>query len=861
MGIPIQLYRFRIGRHRCSIVKLSSPKYSNSTSRKISFSAAFIWIFLLSQSSTPFSNHNEALLQQFEPGYIHPPYHPRVQDQAHHTDLWYSQPLACLNWSYTTESNQLTHSLTGNKRRLGYKLSIWNCRRKLINQCNKDTNKLTDIKSFIEKNRPHVLGVIESDLFSPISTANRSTKFTSKEIKEKLKIDGYTIELADTWEVHGQSRVIAYISEDILYKRKPADQLRQDLPNVTLEIGLGKERKTIVNIFYREWTGGISGLSNQGSQEERLLRQIEFWKSLYTQNKDVIIMGDANLDATKWNSSDYNPSLKSLADLVQDHLLEESSHQIVQGFTRSEMSNGVVHSSCIDHIYTNAPMKCDTPRVEAIGDSDHLGISITKYSKEVQYKPQAVLKRNYKNFDIERFLLDIQSSSINADVLACEDIETAAAAFQDQFGKILDLHAPIKIFQTRKHYVPFLSDETKQLIEERNALKKVATNTQDEVLFKEFRIKRNVVKKRLENDEENYHKNKFHDPNIDVRKAWKFVYNALGVINNKSPSKLKFNDKIISNPEELAESFSKIFIDKVRKLRAKSKDNPKIDPTERLESWLAQRAEPISEFQLKTIGIQKLRQIMKKVKNSRSHGRDFIDGSSLKLAFPLIEESILHLVNLSIKSGTFAEKWKIQLILPLHKKKDKLDGNNYRPVSHIIEIGKIVEYAIHEQVYGHFSSKNLFHGNHHGFIANCSTATALCQLYDIWLSASENTELSAALLLDLSAAFDIVDHEIFIKKLKSYGFGDNALKWFSSYLDDRLQTVQVETKFSHPKAIGNYCVPQIFMIFSNDFPSVEQSQEKCSLVPQSKNTVSHGSKDISSQNVPNLQQITSKSNL
>ena len=455
-----------------------------------------------------------------------------------------------------------------------------------------------------------------------------------------------------------------------------------------------------------------------------------------------------------------------------------------------------------------------------------MGVTVFKYSKEIIHKPQAVLKRNYKNFDVENFLLDIRSSSINEDVLACDDIDSAATVFQEKFLDILNHYAPIKIFQTRKHYVPFLSEETKKLIEERDALKKAATEKQDKVLFKEFRIKRNEIKKRLPIDEEYYHKNKFNDPNIDTRKAWKCVYNALGVIKNNSPAKLNFNNEIITNPKELAEAFNRIFKNKVTKLRDKVKNNPKINPCERLESWIAQRSETIRDFQLRPIDIQKLRKIMKKMKNSRSHGRDFIDGSSLKSAFPLIEESILHLVNLSIKSGNFAKKWKIQLILPLHKKNDKLDGNNYRPVSHIIELGKIAEYAVHEQVYDHFSSNNLFHSSHHGFLGNCSTATALCHLHDIWLSASENTELSAALLLDLSAAFDIVDHEIFIKKLSLYGFSANSLKWFSSYLSGRTQTVQVETKFSDPEALGNFGVPQgsilgplIFIIFSNDFPA------------------------------------------
>ena len=139
----------------------------------------------------------------------------------------------------------------------------------------------------------------------------------------------------------------------------------------------------------------------------------------------------------------------------------------------------------------------------------------------------------------------------------------------------------------------------------------------------------------------------------------------LGQVSSKSPSKIQFENEIISNPKGLAEAFNKIFQTKVRKLREKTDDiRPKIDPKVRLESWLGDKLLP--NFILKKIDLSKLRKIMKKLKPSRSHGVDFIDSSSIKLALPLIEESILHLVNLSISSRKFSDLWKTQLVLPLH---------------------------------------------------------------------------------------------------------------------------------------------------------------------------------------------------
>ena len=91
----------------------------------------------------------------------------------------------------------------------------------------------------------------------------------------------------------------------------------------------------------------------------------------------------------------------------------------------------------------------------------------------------------------------------------------------------------------------------------------------------------------------------------------------------------------------------------MNKLRTTTSNTPKIEPVDRLKSWL--RDKPLPRFELKPIDLNKLRKIMKKLKPSRSHGTDFIDSSSIKLAFPLIEESVLHLVNLSISSKKFAE--------------------------------------------------------------------------------------------------------------------------------------------------------------------------------------------------------------
>ena len=214
------------------------------------------------------------------------------------------------------------------------------------------------------------------------------------------------------------------------------------------------------------------------------------------------------------------------------------------------------------------------------------------------------------------------------------------------------------------------------------------------------------------------------------------------------------------------------------------------------------------------------------MKGNRTCGIDNIDSYSLKLAAPLIEDALMHLINLSIRSGQFASIWKPQLIFPQHKKAEKDLIENYRPVSHLVEIGKLVEYEIYDQVTQHFLTHDLFHSNHHGGLPNYSTNTALIQLHDILIQAAESTKFSGALLLDQSAAYDLLGHTIMIKKLETYNFDENGISWFKSYLCGRSQCVQVETKQSLLVDLGDHAAPQgsvlsglLFIINENDFPA------------------------------------------
>ena len=144
---------------------------------------------------------------------------------------------------------------------------------------------------------------------------------------------------------------------------------------------------------------------------------------------------------------------------------------------------------------------------------------------------------------------------------------------------------------------------------------------------------------------------------------------------------------------------------------------------------------------------------------------------------------------MSFTSGVFPSALKIAKVVPVHKNDSKLDFSNYRPISLLSNLDKILEKIMYTRIFKFFNNNNLFYPLQFGFRQNYSTAHALISLTETIRKYLDEGKFACGIFVDLQNAFDTIEHNILLTKVGHYGVRGLANDWFKSYLSDRKQFV------------------------------------------------------------------------
>lgn len=555
-------------------------------------------------------------------------------------------------------------------------------------------------------------------------------------------------------------------------------------------------------------------------------------------NKKIIITGDWNIDILK-----QNKCTAEITSILSNNGL--SMH--IKTPTRNY--------SCIDQIASN--IQDAIAQVHYLALSDHeTGQTLTfRVNKKCDNIYQWFeYKRDYSKENVTKFY-DCMSALTFEEMYSTNKLNKAFNIFHEILLLFYNLCFPfvrVKITH-KKQYNKWLSKGIKLACIKKRKLyltyKHSAVNKKsNKHLYKKYN---KILKKCIAISHKLQHKNYILNSKNKAKASWDVIKHLKGShLQQVEIKKIIYEHKEYTEPRAIAEQFNNFFINLPKKVTNKNNNN---------YNSITRNSNTI--YLTPTDGIE-IYKIIMSLNNTTAVGSDGISTKILKTCAKSLCEPLSFLINLSFEEGNFPNKLKTSIVRPLFKKGDQYDINNYRPITMIPVISKIFEKAMFSRLYSFLTNQNILSPYQFGFRKKSSTILACFNLVKTITESLNRKSHVCGIFLDMSKAFDYMEHYTLLFKMERYGVRGVANDWLKSYLVDRRQMVQINRinkvhnntylkKYYNSKYHVNNCgVPQgsvlgplLFISGINDLPT--STKEKCfmfaddtTLIIESKNKCS-----------------------
>ena len=302
--------------------------------------------------------------------------------------------------------------------------------------------------------------------------------------------------------------------------------------------------------------------------------------------------------------------------------------------------------------------------------------------------------------------------------------------------------------------------------------KKTKLNVDKEIYTKSRNVVRNLIKIK----KQKYFEDKLNENIGKPKELWKTL-KSLGLPTKTSAQSnicLENDNKLLFDSTSIAETFKTFFANLASNLVKKFPSPKGFFGKTFVSEFYKNIVSENNNFNLHYTSNEEVIKIIKKIEPSKAAGIDNLSGKFLKDGAEILATPISQICNLSIKSSSFPNSCKIAKLKPLFKKGVKTEPKNYRPISLLPLISKVIEKIIHDQTQEFLSKNNILYKFQSGFRKNHSTDSCLSFLNDKILKGFDSGLLTGMILIDLQKAFDTIDHEILLEKLPCMGFSDKT---------------------------------------------------------------------------------------
>lgn len=507
--------------------------------------------------------------------------------------------------------------------------------------------------------------------------------------------------------------------------------------------------------------------------------------------QNIIICGDINIDIHD-NNSDRNScnylNLLAFHGLLPAHTLPTHGNTCLDHFIVKTKSKGnilVAQSTLTDHYtvmlsltlgYKNNKASATYKRVDAAG--------LTNSINEIDFS--CIYNESDPNIAV-MVLINLISNAIKSNTR---------------------IFTPSK---RKKILKPWITPGLLKCMKNRDNLhKKFKNQPQNSILKVTYLRYRNFCNNILKQVKQNYERDEIKKAGSNNRKLWKVINNVTNRLKPKNTA-----TELITQTQSLND-INNFFANIGKSLAEKITVHP-VPPT----SPTLPNLSPSQSMVLLQTDHSEIETIILNLKRNCAVGWDDISSDLLIEHRNILVPPITHICNLCLSSGIFPKPFKKSLITPIHKSGDKSLINNYRPISVLTALSKVLERLMNHRLVNFLENNNLLSTTQYGFREAKSTADAVSELTNYVVNNLDKHNKTIAIFLDLKKAFDTVSIPLLINKLEHLGIRDIQLQLFKDYLTNRTQCVKIDNAISDELPVlygvpqGSILGPTLFLVYIN----------------------------------------------